>query len=243
MKVFGSLIAAVILAVMVTAPTVAADRLDDGTGGTTGTIKVMKHVCPENIQSEADFDALGGFLEKVLACPVITREGDTGTGAANGGQINFDFVVRDSADKRQRIGQADFMAAKLCETDLNADADGDGNLEGDVCVDVSHYVYNNVALGDVRVQERTPPAGYRFGSLEFTPNSGDEASLISVRNGQIRLNTANDQDVMVHVYNFKGQAGLPATGVDDVSVLRLLVPTTLLAAGFVARRSSKLAQR
>src|SRR3712207_8721319 len=41
-----------------------------------------------------------------------------------------------------------------------------------------------------------------------------------VRNGQIRLNTATDNDVMVHVYNFKTSAELPATGGESSSTLR-----------------------
>ncbi len=238
MKIISSITAGVALALALATPSFAADRVHDGTDGNGGTVSVMKHVCPERIQSEADFDALGGFLEKVLTCPVVTRTGDQGTGAANAGQANFNFVVRDGM--RQRIQDATFMAAKLCETDLNADADKDGTIEADVCVDVSHYMYKNVMRGDVTIRENRPPDDYRFGSIEFTPNSGDEATLVRYRSdGTIRLNTTNDSDVMVHVYNFKNQTALPSTGAADLSWVSMLVPITLLAAGVAVRRSAK----
>src|SRR3712207_240378 len=108
MKIIGSIIAGIALPCALATPTMAADRVQDGADGNTGTVNIMKHLCPENIQSEADFDALGGFLEKVLACPVVTRVGDQGTGAANAGQQDFNFVVRDSM--RERLQDATFMA-------------------------------------------------------------------------------------------------------------------------------------
>jgi hypothetical protein len=242
MKAILSMIATLALALVVAAPTYAADRSQDGTDENTGKVMVMKHTCPEEIQSEADFDALGGFLQKVLACPVITLEGDEGTGAANAGQANFDFEVMGSDGTMQAIEDAEFMAAKLCETDLNADADGDGNLEADVCVDVSHYMYENVARGDVMVTETMAPAGHHFGSIEFTPDSGDEATLVSFGDGVIELDTSNDDSVMVHVYNFKHGSQMPKTGAEDGLLVSLVVPVVLLAAGLMVRRSVKLAR-
>lgn len=243
MKISISIIAVVTLALVATAPIRAADRSYDGTDGSTGMVMVMKHACPDNIQSEADFDALGGFLQKVLTCPVITRVGDEGTGAANAGQVDFNFSVMGSDGTTHSIEDASFMAAKLCESDLNADADGDGNIEDDVCVDVSHYVYDDVAMGDVSVTETMPPAGHRFGSIEFTPNSGDEATLVRFGDGVVELDTSNDDSVMLHVYNFKKPANqMPDTGVEDLPALSFLAPLALLAAGLFVRRSAKLAR-
>ena len=236
MKTLVSMFTALTLAVVALfAGPAYADGGNGGNGGNggSGTVSVMKHVCPSNIKSKADFDALGSFLKKVLTCPVITREGDQGTGAANAGQANFDFSVA-AGGMTQRISSAKFMPAKLCETDVNADANGNGKIEADVCVDVSHYVYSGVPQGSVRITEIMPPAGHRFGSIEFTPNSGDEKSLVSFGGGVIRLNTANDNDVMVHVYNFKTgpmPSQMPDTGVADgaTGMLALVALVTLIA--------------
>ncbi len=230
MKTLVSMFTALTLAV---AALVAGPAHADGGNGGSGTVSVMKHVCPATIKSEADFDALGGFLQKVLACPVITREGDQGTGAANAGQSNLDFSVA-GGGMSHGISSAKFMPAKLCETDLKTDANGNGKIEADVCVDVSHYVYSGVPQGNVRITETMPPAGHRFGSIEFTPNSGDEKSLVGFGGGVIRLNTANDNDVMVHVYNFKTgsmPSVMPETGAVNgtTGMLALAALVTLIA--------------
>jgi hypothetical protein len=181
----------------------------------TTTVMIMKHACPDTIQSQADFDALGGFLNKVLTCPVITLPGDTGpAGAADAGELDFDFTVT-AAGGVSHLADATFMPAKLCETDLALDVNGDGMVSADTCVEVSHYALAGVAEGTVTVDETTPPAGHRPGALEFSPGSGDDLTLVSfdAATGRIVLDTTGDDAttgsgeagpdmVMLHVYNF-----------------------------------------
>ncbi len=213
MKRLVSMFTALTLAV---AALVAGPAHADGGNGGSGTVSVMKHVCPANIKSEADFDALGGFLQKVLTCPVITREGDQGTGAANAGQTNFDFSVA-GGGMSHGISSAKFMPAKLCESDLNTDVDGDGQKSSSTCVDISHYVYSGVSTGHTTIKETMAPQGHMFGSIEFTPSAldgnNDADTLERFGNSVIELNTSRDKDgtTMVHVYNFK-MAGMPETG-------------------------------
>jgi hypothetical protein len=190
-------------------------------------VMVMKHVCPDAIQSEAAFDALGGFLAKVAACPVITMPGDDGPAGAldagsdffdqhvDNGQTAFDFTVVASDGTRDLAADAMFEPAKVCETDVNVDIDGDGTISATTCLEVSHYALDGVAEGSVSVMESSPPAGFRFGSIEFTPGSGDDSTLVSVdaATGTVMLDTTQDDGtsgsaeagphvVMVHVYNF-----------------------------------------
>lgn len=203
----------------------------------TGTVLIMKHVCPDEIQSVEQFDALGGFLDKVLACPVITLPGDDGPAGAldadddffdqfvAGGTTGFNFTVG-ATNGSWDLGASTFMPAQLCETDLGADANGDGTISPDVCVEVSHYGIDGVAEGAVSVTESTPPTGFRFGDIEFTPMSGDDATLVSIDNaaGVVQLDTTSDDGttgtgaagpdaVMVHVYNFANvEAEQPGQG-------------------------------
>ncbi len=221
------------------------------TTGPTGMVMVMKHVCPDEIQSQADFDALGGFLAKVLTCPVITLPGDEGPAGAldadddffdqfvAGGTTSFNFSV-DADGGTQDFDDATFIPAKVCETDVNADANGDGMITADVCVEISHYGFEGVAQGDVTITESSPPAGFRFGAIEFTPDSGDEATLVDLDAdaGRISLDTSGDADVMVHVYNFAdaGPGETPSgsvggeTGTPEIT----LPPTDALLEGSTA---------
>lgn len=185
----------------------------------TTTVMIMKHACPAAIQSEADFDALGSFLNKVLTCPVITLPGDTGpAGAVDAGELPFDFTLT-ATNGVSTLADATFMPAKLCETDLNMDVNGDGQVSADTCVEVSHYALSDVAEGTVTIDETTPPAGHRPGSLEFSPGSGDDLTLVSfdATTGRIVLDTTADDAttgaaeagpdmIMVHVYNFADAA-------------------------------------
>lgn len=115
---------------------------------------------------------------------------------------------------------------------------------------VKFMVVDGVAQGTVTVTESSPPSGFRFGSLEFTPGSGDDAALVSVNNaaGVINLDTSGDADVMVHVYNFAnlegtegGQGGpKPREGTqgggslpDTALSTRGTVPTGLVALAFL----------
>ncbi len=210
MRVFASILGAFILAVSLVAPSSAASE---------GSVAVMLHICPENIRSQADFDALGGFLQKVLACPVITRVGDEGpAGSVSAANQNFDFAVQGGNGPARTIADAKFMAAKLCESDLDTDVNGDGKKSADTCVNISHYVYSGIPKGNVKVTERTPPSGFQFGSLEFSPaaldNNNDADTLKRFGNGVIELDTTRDKDdsVMLHVYNFRAGAAMHGGG-------------------------------
>src|SRR5829696_91336 len=137
----------------------------------TGTVAVMKHVCPAEIQTQEQFDALGGFFEKVLACPVITLPGNAGPeGAINGNDpdnpLSFDFQVA-FGDTVNGIDTASFVSEQLCESEVG---DLNGNQDDSVCLDTSHYAYEGVAQGAVTVTEATAPEGYRFGAAEVVPD-------------------------------------------------------------------------
>ncbi|MDQ3689293.1 MAG: hypothetical protein M3406_04515, partial [Chloroflexota bacterium] len=89
--------------------------------GEPATVGVMKHLCDESIQSEADFmeleakaatneetpmgvPSLGATAETVLACPVVVLTGDTQTPDAIGsGEQDFDFTVEDSEGTTQTL--------------------------------------------------------------------------------------------------------------------------------------------
>jgi len=212
---------------------------------------VMKHVCPASIQSQADFDALGSFLMKVLTCPVITLPGDEGPAGAldadssfynvhvPNGQASFNFSVS-AANGSSTLGDAMFEPAKLCETDVNVDVNGDGMITDDVCVEVSNYVFGGVAQGDVTVHEMTPPSGFRFGALEFTPGSGDDATLqgIDASSGTITLDTSSDNSVMLHVYNFSNTEEESPSGSVEAETPGITPPATDTAASAPAVNST-----
>jgi hypothetical protein len=197
----------------------------------TTMVMVMKHVCPDAIQTAEQFDALGGFLQKVLACPVITLPGDNGPDGAldadddffdqfvEGGATDFNFGVA-GANGGWDLSAATFIPARVCETDVNADANGDGTISPDICVEVSHYAIDGVAEGAVTITETMTPSGFRFGDIEFTPNSGDAETLVSIdaATGAVNLDTTADDAttgegaagpsaVMLHVYNFANLEG------------------------------------
>ncbi|MBA2265116.1 MAG: hypothetical protein H0W17_01880 [Chloroflexi bacterium] len=87
--------------------------------GEPAMVMVMKHLCDESIQSEADFVEVeeraatnpttpmgiptrGSTAETVLACPVIVQTGDGQTpGAIGSGSRSFDFTVVDSGGTPQ----------------------------------------------------------------------------------------------------------------------------------------------
>jgi hypothetical protein len=201
MKVAIAILGALMLALSPSAaPVQAAD----------GAVAVMLHVCPEDIRSVEDFDALGGFLQKVLTCPVVTRTGDEGPkGSVSAANQNFSFAIDAPDGSSQTIADARFMQGKLCETDLDTDVDEDGAKSKDTCVDISHYVYSGIPKGELRITESAPPDGFVFGAIEFSPaalgGGNDADTLVSARDGVIELDTARDEDAttMLHVYNFR----------------------------------------
>ena len=214
-----TLAAAFGLALAIAAPA-AADA------GEAIDIMVMKHACGADIKSEADFEAVeakgGGnpvfaLAQTVLACPTIANPGDEqSAGAIAGEAAEFTFTVTDSAGTTVSSADAEFAPGKLCEADIQLDANGDGTIAADVCLDISHYMFSGLVSGEITVEETSPPSGFSYGTLRFTPTelgeNNDAESLVSdVTDEPIRLDTSGDTDnsVMLHVYNF--QAGMPAT--------------------------------
>ncbi len=240
-----SLLATVGLLALSATPAFAAD------GDRTGTIMIMKHACTEaDVRNQADFDALQtpakgdevtALALTVLACPTIVLADDEGerTNGVAGPAVDFDFEVTDSEGNTQTIADAEFMAAKLCESDIKRDANGDGNdKDPNVCLDISHYVFNNVAVGEVTVEETSPPNGWKFGSLLLTPKAlqpegNDQATnaTFDAESATVELDLSGDDDnqAMLHIYNFEAS---PAT--DTVPAAAASGTTAALALGLGA---------
>jgi Prealbumin-like fold domain len=215
----------------------------------TVSVSIMKHLCAD-VANVADFVAIeaaataasdnpfAALAATVLACPTIVLTGDVPTaGAVTGGNVDFDFSVVDADGTKMLSVDGAFMGGQLCESDIDlilVDNDADD------CLDTSHYSFEAVN-GTVTITETAAPAAHRFGTLRFTPGSGDEAALqgtiASVEaSGVIQLDTTVDADgsIMLHVYNFttegtqggnprptprEGTQGgtLPDTGIEAVS--------------------------
>ncbi len=211
-------------------------------------IMVMKHACKSSIQSEADFKAVeakgggtgtvGGLVQTVLACPTIALPGEKqAAGAIAGAPASFNFTVTGSDGKAQTFSDSMFQSGKLCETDVKLDANGDGKISPNVCLDVSHHMFS-VAGGQVTVTETNPPPGFRFGTLRTTPvaidKNNDLQSVQAFGGGVIRLNTTPDKDgkIMLHVYNFTGAASMP-NGAMSVPAPAPVNPVPLVGLGLL----------
>lgn len=174
-----------------------------------GTVSIIKHICPEAIQTDEEFNAIGDYYAKIQTCLAITLPNDPGPdGSKNGNdfanQLSFDFgVTFGGGNSPLQIDAATFTPDELCESTLGADINN--NIEDDLCLDVSNYAYSGVTQGSVTVTETTPPSGYRYGAVEFVPESGDDAALVSstVETGEIELDTTSDDNVVLHVFNFQ----------------------------------------
>lgn len=180
-------------------------------------VSIAKHVCPTTVQSQANFDALGSFAAKLLACPVVTLPGDVGpagawdagnAGLVLNGESAFDFTLTDENGLVRSLvnGEASFIPAQLCEIELG-DLDGDPGTN--LCLETSAYQFQDVPSGETVIVELVSPDGHRWGTIEFIPQdlhpNTDALSLISVENGTVVLDTdlPNSQsDVMLHVFNF-----------------------------------------
>jgi hypothetical protein len=205
------------------------------------TVVVMQHLCNPDIQSEDDFVAvenegaggeeggegtLPGLVGTVLACPTVFLPTDTGTGGIAADPTEFDYTLADSAAATYSLSEDGmFMAAELCESDINLDADGSGDVSADTCLDVSMYMFTPVAEGPVTITQTAAPADSRFGTIRFTPASTDELALIAAAEGVIELDTSadtqvdepplpleeyNDDVIVAHVYNFQNVAAAPS---------------------------------
>ena len=249
------IIAAMGLLLVSAAPTFAAE-------GDPGKLMIMKHACTEEpVKNQADFDAIvakaagdeiTALALTVLACPTIVLSDDEGgfSDGIHGPAVDFDFTVTDSNGDTQTLADAMFMTAKLCETDIERDANGDGEFSADVCLDISHYVFSNLPAGDVTVEETTPPNGWKFGTLLLTPQalqaegSNDTATGadFDAASATVTLDLAGDadNDAMLHVYNFEDSPAtdtIPASAVDRGPI------GFALAAGLVALLGGALALR
>lgn len=274
-----SLIGAGALVALIAMPAAAAhgERTVQAAHGAEPTIVVMQHLCGPDIQSEADFVAvenegaggeaggegtLPGLVATVLACPVVFLPTDTGTGGIAADPTEFEYTVADSAGASYALGEDGmFMAAELCESDIALDADGSGEVDEDVCLDVSMYEFTPVAEGAVTVTQTAAPGNTRFGTIRFTPASTDEMSLLTAEAGVLEFDTTadtqvddpplplaeyNDDVIVAHVYNFQNVEGgdMPnsATEAPSSSPLPLVllgVAAIALSGGavLVARRS------
>ncbi len=198
---------------------VAPAALAAGAGEDTVTVMVMKHACNEDVRSLEDFNAIkesadgpvAALAATVLACPTIVNPGDETSDGVKGEATSFSFALEDEEGTHQL--PANTEPAKLCESDLGLDVDGDGNVSEDVCLDTTHYVFEGVVNGAVTVTETEPPTGFEFGELLFTPTevdgNNDADSLVSIDRdaGVIALDTTADDDgmIMLHIYNFRIQ--------------------------------------
>lgn len=229
-RTFTAAMAAAAIAMAFAVPTFAAH-------GGEPTLIVMQHICNPDIQSEADFQAaedagaggqpggegtLPGLVATVLACPTVVVAGDTPTDGIGAAPTAFEYTVTDSAGASYSLtSDGMLMAAKLCETDINLDADGNGDISADTCLDVSMYSFEPVAEGDVTVTQTAPVGDSRFGTIRFTPASTDDMALLSASAGVINLDTSadtqvanpplplaeyNDDVVVAHIYNFQNVA-------------------------------------
>lgn len=184
-----------------------------------GTVMIMQHVCRSPaIRADSDLVSLeqqggGGnvaaAVKRIMACPVVSLPSHGPGEGITGRPVRFDYQVTGADGTIQTLADAKHAAAKLCELDVALDADGDGRWSDDVCLDNSHYVFQNVALGKVTVEQIVSPGGTRFGTLRFTPveldRNNDADSLETYVSGRITLDTAADRNasVMLHIYNFR----------------------------------------
>ena len=223
--------------------------------GDEGKLMIMKHACTEEpVKNQADFD---GIIDKaggdeitalaltVLACPtiVLTEDGDAQTDGVKNAPVDFDFTVTDSGGFKQTLADAEFVSAKLCESDIDRDANGDGNSKDpNVCLDISHYMFSDIAPGEVTVVETTPPNGWKFGTMLLTPKAlqgegSDDAATgaaFDAAKSTVTLDLSGDEDnsAMLHVYNFEKSPAtdtLPAT--DNAPVLPLAAGLLVALAG------------
>lgn len=205
---------------LVAAPVAIGAGADGGV-----TVMVMKHACNPDVQNLDDFNAIiesadgpvAALAATVLACPAVVNPGDDTSDGVKADAADFSFTVADAHGSYDMPGNSE--PSKLCESDLGLDANGDGTISEDVCLDVSHYVFDSLANGPITVTETQSPAGSSFGELLTTPteidgnNDADAIVSIDREAGVIELDTTSDEDgmVMLHVYNFQNEMPDSAT--------------------------------
>jgi hypothetical protein len=220
--------------------------------GDAGVVMVMNHACTQKpIHSEADFkaveagakgDKITSLALTVLACPaiVLPADGAAQTNGVKGAPVEFAYSVTDANGKTQTLADAKFVPQKLCETDIKRDANGDGKLSADVCLDTSHYEFSNLAVGKVTVKETTAPNGWRFGTLRLTPKAlqpkgNDQATnpTFSTSTSTVKLDLSGDTDntAMLHIYNFENSPSTDTVPAVNASSTAPVVPAAALIAG------------
>jgi hypothetical protein len=238
--------------------------------GEPAMVGVMQHLCDESIQSEEDFKALeakaatneetpmgvpslGSTAETVLACPAVVLTGDTQTPNAIGaGDADFDYNVADSDGTTQAlIEDTTFSGANgfdtpvedfACESDIAYDANRNGTIDEDVCLDFSSYSFDDVVEGRVTVTQTSAIDGTRFGTVRLTPPELSDDAAIGLSfdsTGVITFDSSADGDemVMLHVYNFVGAASMPNSATElpasnhSLPLLFVAFGTLLAAAG------------
>jgi hypothetical protein len=260
MRTSLALATAICLVLLAALPTFAAE-------GDAGSVTIVKHACTEkSIKDPAEFDAIVAEANgdpvtelelTLLACPtiVLTANGDNRSDGAAGPTVDFALTVTDANGDSQTLADARFTPAKLCETDLDRDANGDGQKNADVCLDNSQYVFTDLAVGNVTIQETTPPNGWKFGSALLTPEAlqpaGSEDSktgaTFDAKAATVKLDLAGDADnsALVHIFLFEDSPATdtlePAGGDSPVPALALiagLIVTLLVGINSVRRRAA-----
>jgi len=254
-KTISIMIAAGLLAISAV-PALAAE-------GDEGVLMIMKHACTEEpVMNQADFDAIVAQADgdeitalalTVLACPTIVLSDDEGgfSDGIHGPAVDFEFEVTDSNGDTQTLADAELVTAKLCETDIDRDANGDGQKTADVCLDISNYMFTNLAVGDVTVKETTPPNGWKFGTLTLTPqalqaegsNDAATGATFTAKTSTVSLDLSGDADntAMLHIYNFEKSPAtdtIPATDETPVLPLAAGLLFALLAGAIALRRQT-----
>jgi len=112
-----------------------------------------------------------------------------------------------------------------------------------VCLDISHYIFTNLAVGDVTVKE-TPPNGWKFGTVTLTPKvlqaeGSDDAATnmtFTAKTSKVRLDLSDDADntAMIHVYNFEKSPATDTLSDDPATGLLPVLPIAgVLLAGIL----------
>ncbi len=195
--------------------------------GNMVNVHVMKHLCNANIKNMSDFKALetgkdpvAALANTVLNCPTTGLPGDDPVAnTVASPRTTYNFKVAGEHHMDQFLATTTlFMQHKISEADINIDVNNDGAISSSTALDISHYEFPNTYAdnGRVEVTEVAPPAGYKFGTVRFTPSvidgNNDATSLINIDDvqGRIQLDMARDTDktVMLHVYNFRTGAAI-----------------------------------
>lgn len=162
-------------------------------------VRIIAHLCPAGFDSRADFEALPDHTTRLTTCPSIVLTGDAPSSGLTNGQRDYTITVRGADQATQSIADVTYTADAVCEADLPADINGNPN--DNLCLDLSYYTVANVVQGAITVNATGAPAGNIYVGVSFDPDSNDAATFQSAgSSGTIKLNTASDGDVTLHVF-------------------------------------------